>query len=96
MELGQLFTALLSLVFVLGLLLLTLWVIKLLQTKSYCLNLCGKIKKTRSINIVEQRRLDTKNQIILFEADNIRYLVLLSNDHPLLLNQTTLKGSKHD
>lgn len=96
MELGQLFTAFLSLIFVLGLLLLTLWAIKLLQTKSCCLSLCGKTKKSRSINIIEQRRLDAKNQLVLFEADNIRYLVLLGNEAPLLLKQTPLKGSSHD
>ena len=96
MAFEQIFTAILSLVFVLGLLLVTVWLFKWLQSKScnWCL---GKyFTKAKSINIIEQRRIDAKNQIVLFEADNMRYLVLAGTDAHLLLNQSKTEKSKHD
>ncbi len=96
MELGQIFTAVLSLIFVLGLLFLTIWGLKWLQNKSCNLSFCGHLKSARHIKIIEQHRLDAKNQIVLLEADKVRYLMLIGAENNLLLNQSPAKGGKRD
>lgn len=91
MDNGQILTTILSLVFVLGLALVTIALLKWLQIKGADFCLCRKIKTNRNINIIEQRRLDARNSIVLLEADSNRYLLLVGTDSSLILNQTKVK-----
>jgi len=93
METEQIITTILGLLFVLGLALAVIALLKWLQIQSSNLNFCKKIKSTRRINIVEQRRLDAHNSIVMFEADNQRYLVLAGSNSAILLNQTKVKDA---
>ncbi len=91
MDNGQLLTAILGLIFVLGLALVTITLLKWLQTKGADFCLCKKLKSSRCINIIEQRRLDTRNSLAIVEADGIRYFLLIGADSSLVLNQTARK-----
>ncbi len=90
---GQIITAILGLIFVLGLALITIALLKWLQNKGADLCLCKKIKKTNHINIIEQRRLDPRNSVILLENDGNRYLLLVGADSSIIIDQTKVKGS---
>lgn len=91
MDNGQILTAILGLVFVLGLALITITLLKWMQNKGANFCLCKKISSSRHINIIEQRRIDARNSIVLLEADNIRYLLLVGFDSSIILSQTKLK-----
>ena len=93
MENGQIITAILGLIFVLGLALVTIAILKWLQTKGADFCLCKKIKNTKHINIIEQRRLDTRNSIVLLENDGNRYLLLVGADSSIIIDQTKVIGS---
>ncbi|MBR4106896.1 MAG: hypothetical protein IKK52_06310 [Alphaproteobacteria bacterium] len=91
MDNGQLLTAILGLIFVLGLALVTITILKWLQTKGADFCLCKKLQSSRHINIIEQRRLDARNTLAIVEADGIRYFLLIGADSSLVLNQTARK-----
>ena len=91
MELSQILLAFLALVFVLGLMFITLWLIKFCQQKgiNYRINCC--LKKGKRIKIIENQRLDIKNSVILLECDNQEFLILLGSNSNTILNQTPKK-----
>lgn len=96
METGQIFTAILGLVFVLGLALITISLIKWLQLKSPHWCFSSKLKTTQNIRIVEHHRIDAKNSVVLLETKQTSYLLLIGSDSPLLLDKTSKKVSKND
>ncbi len=85
MEWHQILHAVLSLVFVIGLLFLTLWIFKYCEQKGLKCRLMKNLKSGQRINIVEKRPLDARNQIVLVEADQTEYLLLLGTNGSLLL-----------
>ena len=91
MEFSQILLAFLALVFVLGLMFITLWLIKFCQQKgiNYRINYC--LKKGKRIKIIENQRLDIKNSVILLECDNQEFLILLGSNSNTILNQTPKK-----
>lgn len=93
MENGQIITAILGLIFVLGLALITIALLKWMQNKGADLCLCRKLKKAKQINIIEQHRIDTRNSIVLLENAGKRYLLLVGADSSILLDTATVKGS---
>ena len=83
--------ALLSLVFVLGLLLVSVWGIKYCQMKG---KNCGWLKTLQvgqRLNIVEIRRIDGRNSLALIKKDEKEMLLLLNPNHNLLLETTDIK-----
>ena len=94
MDYTHIVTAVLGLVFVLGLAFLTITLLKWLQNKGNDFCLCRRFNRQK-IRIIEQRRIDAKNSIVLMEVDNISYLLLVGGDSPLLLNQKTIKERKN-
>ncbi len=91
MEFSQILGAFLALTFVLGLMFITLWLIKLCQQKgiNYRINSC--LKKGKRIKIIENHRIDIKNSVVLLECDNQEFLILLGNNSNTVLNQTPKK-----
>lgn len=85
MEWHQILHALLSLVFVIGLLFLTLWVFKFCEQKGGKCKFIKHLKTGQRINILEKRAIDSRNQIILIRADKTEYLILLGSSGNLLL-----------
>lgn len=66
--------ALLSLVFVIGLLLLTLWLFKYCQLKGGNCRWARQLKAGQRLNVVESRRLDNRNSVVLFKRDDQEFL----------------------
>lgn len=94
MEWAVLFKAILSLVFVLGLLLLTLWTIKYLEVNSAKCRFFKKLADQRRLNVIETKRLDSKNSLVLVRCDNKEYLLLLGNSNVVLEQAVSVKPSK--
>ena len=91
MEWMMIIKALLSLCFVLGLLLLTLWGLKYIQLYTQKSNLFKKLKDKQRISVEEMRRLDAKNSVVLIKKDEVEFLVLLGANQPLLLETSPIK-----
>ena len=96
MDFGQIFQAVLALVFVLGLLLVTLWFIKLYQQKGLSCRLGTTGLPSKRLTVVEQRRIDAKNTVVLVKCDSEEFLILLGSTNLLLLQTYPVKVSAHD
>ena len=89
MEWYQILQAVLSLVFVIGLLLLCLWLFKFCEQKSLKCKFTQSLKSNKHINIIEKQMIDAKNKVVLLSCDNTDYLLLLSPNQNLILSQNT-------
>ena len=98
MDYIQFFQALLALIFVLGLLLITLWMIKTCQQKGLSGKLGKCFKSGNKINLIEYRRIDAKNSAVVLEYDGEEFFILLGTNDALLLKQkeTSAKVLPHD
>lgn len=98
MESAQIFQTLLAFVFVLGLMFITLWLIKFCQQKGLNCRLNKSFNAKNRLRVIEQRRLDIKNSLVLLECDSQEYLILLGANSNLLLNtaQSKAKVAHHD
>lgn len=90
--------AVLALVLVLGLLLLTVWVIKFLQVKAAGCGMLQKMAAKDRVRIVEQKRIDAKTKLVLFTKDDCEFLVMIANGQSLLLDKkdNAGKAENHD
>lgn len=91
MEFSHLLQAVLAFIFVLGLMFLTLWLIKMCQQKGSLIKFSKCLNKSFRINILERHRLDIKNSVVLLKCDNTEYLVLIGEKSHTLLQQTKVK-----
>ena len=91
MEFSHLLQAVLAFIFVLGLMFLTLWLIKICQQKGSLIKFSKCLNKSFRINIIERHRLDIKNSVVLLKCDNTEYLVLIGEKSHTLLQQTNVK-----
>lgn len=84
MEWLLLLKAVLSLVLVLGLLLITLWAIKYLEINSSKCRMFKKLNDNRRLEIIEIRKIDSRNSAVLLRRDNIEHLLILGNTNLLV------------
>ena len=94
MEVWSIIQALLALVFVLGLMLVTLWLMKYLQLKSNNSRLFKHLQSDERIRIVEKKRLDAKNMLILLKKDDKEFFVLTGAGGSLLLDSALATDGK--
>lgn len=94
MEWTLIIKSLLSLVFVLGLMFVTIWSIKYCQLHASKAKILGKIKSKSRVKIVENKKIDLKNSVVLIECDSQEYLVLLSQSQVVILNDDKTKNIK--
>lgn len=87
MELALFFKAILSLAFVIGLLLLTLWMIKYCEVNGCKNRFMKQLQSVRRVEVVEQKRIDTRNSVVLIRRDNVEHLILLGATQNLILEQ---------
>lgn len=90
MEWMHIFHAVISLMFVIGLLLLTVWFFKYCEQKGLKSRFVARLQTGNRINIVETRRLDAKSSLALVECDNTEYLIFNGADSCLLLASKTI------
>ena len=91
MEFSQFLQTILAFIFVLGLMFITLWFIKICQQKGSLINFGKCLNKKSRINILERHRLDIKNSAVLLRCDNTEYLVLIGEKSHTILQQTKVK-----
>ncbi len=96
MEWHQILQAVLSLIFVIGLLFLTLWIFKFLEQKGLRSKFIKNLKSGQRIEILEKRNLDARTQVALLRADNTEYLVLLGAGGCLLLDTHSVSGQNNN
>ncbi len=94
MEWQQIIQAVLSLIFVIGLLFLTLWLFKYCEAKGVKNKFIRNLKNGNRLNIIEFKRLDTKNALILFQCDSQEFLILLGTSGNTVLPLTPNTSSK--
>ena len=85
MEWHQIIQAVLALIFVIGLLLVTLWIFKYCEQQGNKCRLLRNLKSAQRLRIIEKKSLDTKNQIILIQADKVDYLLFISPNNTTIL-----------
>lgn len=85
----------LTIIFILSVLLVVLWVIKRKfapnsKQGSWLMNKLpsGSAPAPQEIKIINQKQLDMKNRIVLFESDNIRYLVIVGSNGLVVLDKS--------
>ena len=96
MEFDQIFQTIIAFVFVLGLLFITLWLIKYCQQKGLNCRLTKCFNDNSRIKVIEFRRLDPKNSIVLTECDNEEFFILLGSSSNLILKQNQKEVSSHE
>ncbi|MBE6444682.1 MAG: hypothetical protein E7019_01290 [Alphaproteobacteria bacterium] len=96
MEWYQILQAVLSLVFVIGLLLLVLWTFKYCEQKGLKCKLVKKLRNGQRLAVLEKRNIDAKNQLVLVRIDNEEYALLVGGNSSLLLKTNLLSGNKND
>lgn len=88
--------AFMALMFVIGLLLLTLWSFKYCQQKGFNCKLTKKLLGHQKINIIEKQSIDSKNQLILFQYDQNEYLTLIGTNNNIVLEKKSLNGNNDE
>lgn len=94
MEWIMILKAVLALAFVLGLLLLTLWLFKYCELHGAKTRFFKKLQDTQRLKIEEIRRIDARNSVVLVKKDQTEYLLLLGANQNLLLETTECKKAK--
>ena len=83
--------AVLSLAFVVGLILLFLGMMKILQQKRLKFPFTKNVSNPFRLSVVESKRIDTKNTLLLARCDDEEYLLLLGNGQSTLLQTKKVK-----
>lgn len=96
MELTLIFKALLALIFVIGLLFLTLWLFKACRQQGAKCRFFQKLQENKRIKIIENHKLDMKNSLLIFQKDDSEFLLLLGNTQNLLLETKKISGRNHN
>lgn len=85
--------AFLSLCFVLGLLLLTLWGIKYLEVHGSKCRLVRTLNQDNRLDVLERRRLDARNTLYLVRCDNAEHLLLIGNSNLIVERNVASVGA---
>lgn len=96
MDFILLIKAIVSLLFVLGLLFLTLWAIKYIEVHGACSRFFKKMDKQRRLNIVEIKRIDSRNSLVLIQRDNKQHLLLIGPSSQIIETNISPTGQKHE
>lgn len=90
MEWIAVFKAVLSLAFVIGLMLVTLWAIKYCQLKIQKNNMVKNLYKNNRLEIIENKKIDSKTTLLLVRRDNVEHLILTTPTQNLIV-ETNIK-----
>lgn len=96
MELALLLKSILALLFVLGLMFVSLWLLKSFNNGLAKNKFIKGFSSKNRIKIIESKKIDVKNTIILLEADGEEFLLALSSGGATVLKQKKAKKEKND
>lgn len=88
------FQAILALAFVIGLMLLVFWLMKYCEVKGCAGLFFKKLNLSGRLSVIETKRLDAKNTLVIARCDDKEYVLLLGSSQNLLLQ--TGKVDNHD
>lgn len=94
MEWMMMVKAVLALAFVLGLLLLVLWLLKYCELHGAKNRFFKKLQTSQRLSIEEVRRIDAKNSLVLVRKDNTEMLLLLGANQNLLLETAKINKAE--
>lgn len=94
MDFSQIFSAILAFIFVLGLMFITLWLIKYCQQKGLNCKLNHCFNNNKRLKIIEHHRIDIKTSVVLLQYDKYEFLLLLGASSNTILHQSPM--SKKD
>jgi len=92
MDFALLFQAVISLIFVIGLVFLVFWLMKFCESKGLNNPFLKKMNISNRLSIVESKRIDARNCLVLARCDDEEYLLLIGNGQNLVLKSG--KGAK--
>jgi len=79
---------------VLGLMFLTLWAVRYCQLHGAKSRFMRKLGEQQRLQVLEVRRLDARNTLVLFRKDKDEHLVLLGAAQNLLIETVPLKKAQ--
>ena len=85
MNFSLLLQAFLSLLFVIGLVFLVFWLMKFCESKGLRNPLLRKLNVSNRLSVIESKRLDNHNYLLLARCDDDEYLFLIGNNQNLIL-----------
>lgn len=88
--------AIVSLLFVLGLLFLTLWGIKYIEIHSATGRFFKKLNDKRRLEVVEIKRIDSRNALVLVRRDDKEHLLLVGPSSQIIENNICTEGQNHE
>lgn len=91
MDFNLFLQAVLALAFVIGLLLVFFWLIKLLQQKGIGNPFLRKVKLSSRLKVVESKRIDARNVLVLARCDDEEFLLLLGSSQSVVLQNKKVK-----
>lgn len=101
MDFILLIKAIVSLLFVLGLLFITLWAIKYIEQHSASSRFFKKINGKKRLEIIEIKRIDARNTLVLIRRDDKEHLLLVGPSSQIIENNIPAKiqndeGQNHE
>lgn len=101
MDFMLLIKAIVSLLFVLGLLFITLWAIKYIELHSTSSRFFKKINGKKRLEILEIKRIDARNALVLVRRDDKEHLLLVGSSSQIVESNIPVKaqnneGQNHD
>lgn len=83
--------AVLALCFVLGLMCVSVWLVKYCETKGRGSLFFKKMKVSNRLAVVESKRLDARNVMTIVRCDDTEYVLVLNGQQSVLLDTKKVK-----
>ena len=96
MDFILLIKAVMSLLFVLGLLFVTLWAVKYIEVNSASGKMFKKLNNRRRLKVVEIKRIDSRNALVLVRRDDKEHLLLIGPSSQIIETNINPAGQKHE
>lgn len=96
MDFVLLIKAIVSLLFVLGLLFITLWAIKYIELHSASSRFFKKINGKKRLEILEIKRIDARNTLVLIRRDDKEHLLLVGLSSQIIESNIPAKAQSDE
>lgn len=77
-------TSFLGLIFVIGLIFILLWLLKYISENAQKCKLFENLNKDKRLKIIEAKRLDSKNTLMIIKQDDNEHLIITGNNNIII------------
>ena len=77
-------TSFFGLIFVIGIIFVLLWVLKYISENTQQSKLFKQLNKNKRLNIIESRRLDGKNTLMIIKQDDNEHLIVTGSNNIII------------